>query len=60
MNRVCCPVGSLVIMFAAGCVTRLGPESIKHSHRPCNESVIETLNEQPLLNLVRLKYRDIP
>lgn len=42
------------------CATRLGPASIKQAHRPYNDSVIETLNEQLLLNLVRLRYRDNP
>jgi len=51
----------LVSAFAAcACTTRLGPGTIRHSHRPYNDSVIETLNEQLLLNLVRLKYRDNP
>ncbi|MDF1823439.1 MAG: hypothetical protein P1U68_02295 [Verrucomicrobiales bacterium] len=60
MNRVFWILGGLVAVCVAGCATRLGPGSIKQSHRPYNDSVIETLNEQLLLNLVRLKYRDNP
>lgn len=60
MNRVFWIIGGLVAVCITGCATRLGPGSIKHSHRPYNDSVIETLNEQLLLNLVRLKYRDNP
>ncbi len=60
MNRVFWGIGGLVITCLSGCATQLGPGSIKQSHRPYNDSVIETLNEQLLLNLVRLKYRDNP
>ncbi len=60
MNRVFWVVGGLLAFGVSSCATRLGPGSIKHSHRPYNDSVIETLNEQLLLNLVRLKYRDNP
>lgn len=51
-------LGSLLCF--TGCATRLGPGTIRSAHRPYNDSVIETLNEQLLLNLVRLKYRDNP
>lgn len=60
MKRVFRVMAVLVPLFLSGCATRLGPASIQHSHRPYNDSVIETLNEQLLLNLVRLKYRDNP
>ncbi|MEC5129486.1 hypothetical protein VSU19_22180 [Verrucomicrobiales bacterium BCK34] len=58
--RIICLIGLFAILVSSGCATRLGPGSIKSSHRPYNDSVIETLNEQLLLNLVRLKYRDNP
>lgn len=51
-------LGSLLCL--SGCATRLGPGTIKNAHRPYNDSVVQTLNEQLLLNLVRLKYRDNP
>lgn len=60
MNRVFMIFVGLSVLTLVGCTTRLGPGSIKSSHRPYNDSVIETLNEQLLLNLVRLKYRDNP
>ncbi|MDF1658004.1 MAG: hypothetical protein P1U58_10365 [Verrucomicrobiales bacterium] len=60
MQRAFWVTASTMVFFATGCATRLGPGSIKQSHRPYNDSVIETLNEQLLLNLVRLKYRDNP
>jgi hypothetical protein len=49
-----------VLISLTGCAAHLGPQSIRSSHRPYNDSVVETLNEQLLLNLVRLKYRDNP
>lgn len=60
MHRAFWVTALTMLFFATGCATRLGPGSIKQSHRPYNDSVIETLNEQLLLNLVRLKYRDNP
>lgn len=55
---------SLALAFGAiglsGCVNRLGAHAIRSSHRPYNESVVVSLREQLLLNLVRLKYRDDP
>jgi hypothetical protein len=54
-------VALLALIFCGtGCATRLGPAAVKTSHRPYNDSVVNTLNEQLLLNLVRLKYRDNP
>ncbi|MEM9016885.1 MAG: hypothetical protein AAGC68_07710 [Verrucomicrobiota bacterium] len=50
----------LAAAFLVGCATPLGPGAIRSSHRPYNDSVLKTLNEQLLLNLVRLKYRDNP
>jgi len=50
----------LTSLLVSSCSTSLGPASVKQAHRPYNDSVIQTLNEQFLLNLVRLKYRDNP
>lgn len=60
MNHFLWVLAVLLSLSFSGCATRLGPASIQQSHRPYNDSVIETLNEQLLLNLVRLKYRDNP
>lgn len=37
-----------------------GGATIEADHQPYNESVVGSLNQQLLLNLVRLKYRDNP
>ena len=50
----------VVSAFLVSCATPLGPGAIRSSHRPYNDSVVKTLDEQLLLNVVRLKYRDNP
>ncbi|MDR1458555.1 MAG: hypothetical protein LBI37_03485 [Puniceicoccales bacterium] len=51
-------LGSAVILLS-GCRS-IGPGSIKEVHPKYNYALAETVNEQMLLNLVRLKYRDTP
>lgn len=48
----------LCLAAQAGCV--LGPRALQNSRRPYNEAIQRTSNEQLLLNLVRLKYRETP
>lgn len=43
-----------------GCQSSFGPMALKNTHPAYNQAIIQTLNEQMLLNLVRLKYRDQP
>ena len=54
--------GILPILFAcllsSGCI--VGPEALRLSRTKYNESIQVTTDEQLLLNLVRLKYRDSP
>lgn len=38
----------------------VGPSAIRHDRLPYNQVISDTWNEQLLLNLVRLKYRDTP
>lgn len=47
------------ILFLSGCYS-LGPNEIKGTHPLYNQAVINTIDEQFLTNLVRLKYRDNP
>ncbi|MEM7699035.1 MAG: hypothetical protein AAF236_11580 [Verrucomicrobiota bacterium] len=53
-------LGLLFSAILTSCASYLGPKQIQRAHRPFNESVATALNEQLLLNLVRLKYRDNP
>ena len=43
-----------------GCLSAYGPRSIENVHPAYNQSIVNTVDEQMLLNLVRLKYRDSP
>ena len=50
----------LLQFFLLGCVTRMGPRTIPGARFNYNETIARSLNEQLLLNLVRLRYRDTP
>ncbi len=44
----------------AACATRLGPKTIPGARFDYNERIARSQNDQLLLNLVRLRYRDTP
>ena len=46
--------------FLTGCLVGIGPRAVRQEHSMYNEQVVQTLNEQMLLNLVRLRYNDTP
>jgi hypothetical protein len=49
----------LVLTFVlSGCQSSFGPDALHNTHPAYNQVIVNTLNEQMLLNLVRLKYRD--
>jgi hypothetical protein len=43
-----------------GCQSTFGPGALEKSHPAYNKSISETLSEQMLINLVRLRYREQP
>ena len=47
---------ALVALFAASCVTRIGPRALPAVRTDYNEAVARSSNEQMLLNLVRLRF----
>ena len=47
----------LVLLIPAGCT---GPMAIRRTHQHYNEAIQKTGKEQLLLNLVRLRYLDVP
>ncbi len=49
-----------VILVLTGCQSSFGPNALDATHPAYNQAAINTLNQQMLLNLVRLKYRDTP
>ncbi len=50
---------SAAALLAAGCATA-GPHAVRQAHYLYNQALVQTQDEQLLLNLVRLKYRDTP
>jgi len=52
---------ALFLMFAlSGCQSYFGPSALQNTHSAYNQAIATTLNEQMLLNLVRMRYRDRP
>jgi hypothetical protein len=49
----------VLALVAAGCASR-GPATIERDRFDYNNAIVRTSDEQMLLNLVRLKYRDTP
>ena len=53
--------GALALaLLAAGCQGSIGPYAIRHAVPGFNETIVSEMNQQLLLNLVRLRYRDNP
>ena len=50
---------AVLLCAAVGCRT-IGPQSLQQTHPQYNHAISKSLDEQFLLNLVRLKYRDNP
>lgn len=50
----------LLALGLTGCQSIFGPSALHNTHPAYNQAMLQTLNEQMLLNLVRLKYRDSP
>lgn len=60
MNRKILLLLISLCFLACGCNTAFGPRSIENAHPAYNQAIVNTFDEQMLLNLVRLKYRDTP
>ena len=43
----------------SGCQSAFGPQALERTHPAYNEAIISSINEQMLLNLVRMRYRDV-
>lgn len=48
------------VILLGACATRLGPRTIPAARFDYNERIARSQNDQLLLNLVRLRYRDTP
>jgi hypothetical protein len=49
-----------VTLLLSGCAAQIGPRTIPHARFDYGEALIQSWDEQLLLNLVRLRYRDNP
>lgn len=45
-------------LLLIGCQSKFGPSAIQNTHPAYNQAIAQVLNEQLLLNLIRLRYRD--
>jgi hypothetical protein len=59
LNKFYFPLMTLIIFMSYGCA-QYGPNHIKSERSSYNQAIQKTNNEQLILNLVRLKYRDNP
>jgi hypothetical protein len=56
-------IGLLLLAAALllqGCTTNIGPSSVRRERPNYNREIVQSHDEQMLLNLVRLRYRDTP
>jgi len=53
-------VGIMAIVGLTGCATGIGPKRVAVEHNQYNQHMARSMNEQMLLNLVRLRYDDPP
>lgn len=49
-----------MLVGLSACATKMGPRTVSPNRFNYNEAITRSLNEQLLLNLVRLRYRDTP
>lgn len=54
------PVLVIALFSLTGCQSTFGPSALQTTHPSYNQAIIQSLSEEMLLNLVRLKYRDKP
>ena len=52
------PVLALAALLS-GCQSAFGPQALERTHPAYNDAIISSINEQMLLNLVRMRYRDV-
>ncbi|MDP7639689.1 MAG: hypothetical protein QGG73_08230, partial [Candidatus Hydrogenedentes bacterium] len=57
MNHVWISTAMIAVVALTGC-NAVGPKALQSARVDYNEAIAQTWNQQLLLNLVRLKYRD--
>ncbi len=48
----------VLLALCCSCQSSFGPHALKYTHPAYNQVIVNTMDQQMLLNLVRLKYRD--
>ncbi len=56
----CCSAALAACVLLSSCATKIGPKTVPGARFDYNQAIARSLNEQLLLNLVRLRYRDTP
>lgn len=51
-------IPSVLLVFASGCATGLGPKAIRSERPDYNRQIVRSSDAELLLNLVRLRYND--
>lgn len=59
-NRIFSPWLLAACLSLASCVPQVGPRTVPRARFDYNEALVHSWNQQLLLNLVRLRYRDNP
>lgn len=59
VRAFCLPV-AVTALLLAGCAAQVGPRTVPRARFDYGEALARSWNEQLLLNLVRLRYRDTP
>ena len=49
---------AMSLLLLTGCQSLFGPSALRNTHPAYNQAILNTLDEQMLLNLVRLRYSD--
>lgn len=53
-------IGLVCVFLNGGCQSYFGPNALNQTHPAYTQAIVNSLNQQMLLNLVRLRYRDQP
>lgn len=59
-SRFAAPIALALVPLALAACNAVGPTAVRGAQVPYNEAVASNRDEQLLLNLVRLRYRDVP
>lgn len=58
MRRLKLFISITVLLLISGCQSSFGPRALEQTHPAYNQAISNSIEQEMLLNLVRLKYRD--